>query len=58
MAFLIVFMLQLGNEGLDVLDGLNGSTSPNWRNGLVDMANTLFWPLLFTLWAQFRLPAK
>ena len=49
-----VAVLEAGNEALDVLDAINGLAAPNWRNGLADIADTLFWPIALTVLSKAR----
>lgn len=50
-----VALAELGNEALDIVDAVSGITAPNWRNGLVDLADTLLWPLVITAMQRVRL---
>lgn len=55
-AFLTVAVVELLNEGIDIIDWANGHAPPNWQGGLLDIAHTLCLPLLLTLlmWTDTR----
>lgn len=55
LALAAVAGVELGNEAIDVLDWLTGITRANWKNGVLDIVNTLFWPTVLTLLLRARL---